>query len=255
MKVRDDKDTTGTNPFRKVDVFRQLNFAISYDWTAPSFKLSTANVTFSTQLAKKLTLNSNAAFDPYQRDSKGNRIDKYLFEADYRHLARLLSAGLTANYAFNPASGKKKSVVRRPVAPSNDPSLGAVGGPNYYADYVDFDIPWELNMSYSLGYSANPVPLTPASIRPPLFSNHTVHGDGSVKLTPNLRLTYSIGYDLVNNTVTYPTISFFRDLHCWQINGNWTPFGVLKGYNITIAAKSSLLQDLKLNRNRQALLQ
>ena len=88
-----------------------------------------------------------------------------------------------------------------------------------------------------------------------LLSNHTLHGHGSVKLTPNLRLTYSLGYDLVHNTVTYPTISFFRDLHCWQINGNWTPFGVLKGYNITIAAKSSLLQDLKLNRNRQVLLQ
>ena len=29
----------------------------------------------------------------------------------------------------------------------------------------------------------------------------------------------------------------------------------MNGYNITIAAKSSLLQDLKLNRNRQALLQ
>ena len=259
MKVRDDMDTTGLNPFRKVDVFRTLSFSVSYDWTKPSFKLSFPSVSFSTQLAKKLTLNSNASFDPYQRDSKGTPIDKYLFAADHRYLARLLSANLTANYAFNPASGKKKSVVRRPVAPSNDPSLGAVGGPNYYADYVDFDIPWELNMSYSANYTTNSVPLTQAYLtqygQPPLFSAHTIHGDGSVKLTPNLRLTYSIGYDLVHNTVTYPTISFFRDLHCWQINGNWTPFGVLKGYNITIAAKSSLLQDLKLNRNRQVLLQ
>ena len=259
MKVRDSQDTTGLNPFRKVDLFRQLDFNVAYDWTSPHFKLSLPSVTFSTQIAKKLSLNSNAQFDPYQRDSKGTRIDKYLFEADHRHLARLLSAGITANYAFNPASGKKKSVVRRAAAPSNDPSLGAVGGPNYYADYVDFDIPWELNMSYSANYTSNTVPLTQVYInqygQPALFSAHTLHGDGSVKLTPNLRLTYSLGYDLVHNTVTYPTISFFRDLHCWQINGNWTPFGVLKGYNFTIAAKSSLLQDLKLNRNRQALLQ
>jgi len=35
------------------------------------------------------------------------------------------------------------------------------------------------------------------------------------------------------------------------MTGTWFPFGQLKGYNFTIAAKSSLLQDLKLNRNRQ----
>jgi hypothetical protein len=73
---------------------------------------------------------------------------------------------------------------------------------------------------------------------------------GSVKLTQNLRIGYSSGYDFRNNQVSFTSLDFYRDLHCWQISGSWFPFGIRQGYNVTIAAKSSLLQDLKLNRNR-----
>ena len=258
LKVRDDKDTTGTNPFRKVSLIDGLDFNMGYNFAALERKLSNLNVQFRTQIAKKLNLNSGASFSPYQRNSQGVEIDKYLFQADNRKLLRLSSATLGATYAFNPSSGKKKSVVRRAVAPSNDPTLGTVGPTNFYADYVDFDIPWELNLTYAAGYTTNAIPLTSAYLaqnqnnRPPILALNTVGVTGSVKLTPNLRLSYNLGYDITHQTVTYPNVTFFRDLHCWQINGTWIPFGITKGYNFTIAAKSSLLQDLKLNRNRYA---
>lgn len=256
LKVRDDKDTTGTNPFRKVSLIDGLDLGMSYNFAARERKMSNLNVQFRTQIAKKLSLNSGASFSPYQRNSQGTVIDKYLFEADNRKLLRLESATLGATYAFNPSTGTKKSVVRRNVAPSNDPTLGTVGQPNFYADYVDFEIPWELNLTYAAGYTTNTVPLTPTYIqtngRPPILALNTIGMTGSVKLTPNLRLSYNLGYDLVHQTVTYPNVTFFRDLHCWQINGTWIPFGITKGYSFTIAAKSSLLQDLKLNRNRYA---
>ena len=257
LKVRDDKDTTGTNPFRKVSVIDGLDFNMGYNFEAAERKLSNLNVQFRTQIAKKLNLNSGASFSPYQRNSQGVEIDKYLFAAANRKLLRLASATLGATYAFNPSTGTKKSVVRRAVAPSNDPTLGTVGPPNFYADYVDFEIPWELNLTYAAGYTTNVVPLTSKFIdtnngRPPILALNTVGVTGSVKLTPNLRLSYNLGYDITHQTITYPNVTFFRDLHCWQINGTWIPFGVTKGYSFTIAAKSSLLQDLKLNRNRYA---
>ncbi|WP_460499930.1 putative LPS assembly protein LptD, partial [Hymenobacter agri] len=256
LKVRDSQDSTGTNPFRKVSLIDGLDFNMGYNFAATERKLSNLNVQFRTQIAKKLNLNSGASFSPYQRNSQGIEIDQYLFQARNGKLLRLSSATLGATYAFNPSTGKKKSVVRRAVAPSNDPTLGTVGPPNFYADYVDFDIPWELNLTYAAGYTTNTIPLTTAYIqqnqRPPILALNTVGVTGSVKLTPNLRLSYNLGYDITNQTVTYPNITFFRDLHCWQINGTWIPFGVTKGYNFTIAAKSSLLQDLKLNRNRYA---
>ena len=260
MKIRDKNDTTGLNPFRKSSLIDGLDFNMGYNFAAPgdSLHLSPLGVNFRTQVARKLNLNSNATFEPYQRDSQGRTIRKFLFEADNRKLLRLASASFGATYSFNPATGKKKSVVPRAVAPTNDPTLGTVGPPNYYADYVDFDIPWELALTYAAGYTTASVPLTSEAIRrnngkrPPILAINTIGMTGSVKLTENLRLSYNLGYDITSQTVTYPNISFFRDLHCWQISGQWIPFGVTKGYNFTIAAKSSLLQDLKLNRNRFA---
>ena len=125
-----------------------------------------------------------------------------------------------------------------------------MGGPNYYADYVDFDIPWELSLTYAAGYTTAAVPRRAESPPVPILALNTVGATGSVKLTDNLRITYNLGYDFVSKTVTYPNLSIFRDLHCWQVAGQWTPFGTYRGYNFTISAKSSLLQDLKYNRNR-----
>jgi hypothetical protein len=256
MKIRDSQDTTGVNPFKKSSLIDGLDFNIGYNFAADSLRLSPLSVNFRTQIARKLNLNSTASFEPYQRDANGRIINRYLFESDPRKFLRLANASFGATYAFNPTTGKKKSVVKRAVAPSNDPTLGTVGGPNYYADYVDFDIPWELNLTYAAGYSTNTIPLTKAYIdangRPPILALNTVGATGSVKLTDNLRVTYNLGYDFVSKTVTYPNLSIFRDLHCWQVNATWIPFGITKGYNFTIAAKSSLLQDLKLNRNRYA---
>jgi hypothetical protein len=255
MKVRDPNDSTGLNPFKKVSLIDGLNFGIGYDFAAPSFKLTPLTVQFNTQVAQKLSLNANAQFDPYQRDSQGQRINEYLFKASPGRLARLSTASLQANYAFNPTTGKRRSVVPRPVAPTNDPTLGTVGLPNYYADYVDFDIPWQLALTYSAGYTTNPIPRRNTDRRPPILAVNSIGGTGSVKLTENMQLSYNLGYDFVQKTVTYPNITFSRDLHCWQINGTWIPFGITKGYTFTIAAKSSLLQDLKLNRNRYTQLQ
>ncbi|MDB5233975.1 MAG: hypothetical protein JWR44_968 [Hymenobacter sp.] len=252
MKVRDPNDTTGLNPFRKASLIDGLDFNIGYNFAAETLRLSPLGVNFRTQVARKLNLNSNATFEPYQRDSQGRIINKYLFEASHPRLLRLAAASFGATYTFNPASGKKRSVVPRAVAPTNDPTLGTVGPPNYYADYVDFEIPWELALTYAAAYTTNTIPLKPGDVRPPILALNTVGVTGSVKLTPNLRLSYNLGYDITHQTITYPNVTFFRDLHCWQINGTWIPFGQTKGYNFTIAAKSSLLQDLKLNRNRYA---
>ncbi|OGX83641.1 putative LPS assembly protein LptD [Hymenobacter coccineus] len=261
MKVRDDKDTTGTNPVKKVSLIDGLDFNGSYNFLAPAFQLSPLTVSFRTQVARKLSLISNATFEPYQRDSSGAMLNRYLFQqAGHRKLARLAAASFTTSYAFNPTSGKKRSVVPRQVAPANDPALGSVGAPALYADYVDFDIPWTLNLNFTAGYITNAIPLqqrildarllptSVALVQSPLRASLTASGD--VKLTENLKLVYNTGFDFATKQTTITTISFFRDLHCWQVAGQWTPFGTYRGYNFTISAKSSLLQDLKYNRNR-----
>ena len=74
---------------------------------------------------------------------------------------------------------------------------------------------------------------------------------GDLNLTPKWKIGFSSGYDFSQKTISLTTIDIFRDLHCWEMHFNWIPFGFRQSYNFTINVKSSMLQDLKVNRRRQ----
>lgn len=249
MKVRNNNDTTGTTPFNKVSLIDGLSLGTTYNLVADSLNLAPLNMSFHTQVARKLSVTANASFYFYQRDSTGREINRFLFDQPNRRLARLNNANLSLTYQFNPSQGKKKSVVKRDVAPTN--ILGSPNQINPYEEYVDFDIPWELNSSFQLNYTdPGPIPTRRNYIRPRPISSASLQLNGSVKLTPNFRFGYTTSYDFISKRPVAPNLDFYRDLHCWQISGYWAPFGEFRGYGVTISAKSSLLQDLKLNRNR-----
>lgn len=253
MKVRNTNDTTGTTPFEKVSLIDGLDFNLGYNFLADSLRLTPLSSTFRTQVAKKLNILLSATFDFYQRDTTGRTINRYLFDQPgNRRLTRLTNAALQLTYQFNPAQKpQRKSNIPREVAPTNDPVLGAPRVINPYEDYVDFELPWELNANFTAQYTdPGPRPTRLGYIRPRSLAAASLNMSGSLKLTNNLRVGYSTGYDFISQQVSFTSLDIFRDLHCWQITGNWRPFGFTKGYFVTIAAKSSLLQDLKLNRNR-----
>jgi hypothetical protein len=256
MKVRNNQDTTGTQEYKKVSLADGIDLSVGYNFAATNFHLSDLNLNYRVQVAKKLNVVVSSSFSFYQRDSLGLRIDKYLFAQRNFKLARLTAANLSLGYQFNPAARpKSRANIPRAVAPSNDPVLGSPLPVAIYADYIDFDIPWEASVQYTASYSTNSAPFRNAAYAAliPLLANNSVTATGSVKLTENLRLSSTLNYDLRTNTFVYPVINFTRDLHCWQITGMWMPVGQTRGYSFTIAAKSSLLQDLKLNRNRTIL--
>ncbi|UOQ52950.1 putative LPS assembly protein LptD [Hymenobacter cellulosivorans] len=249
MKVRNNNDTTGTTPFEKVSLIDGLDLGTTYNLAADSLNLAPLSMSFHTQIARKVSVIANASFEFYQRDSTGRAIDRFLLDQPNRRLARLAFADFSLNYQFNPAQGKKKSTVKRDVAPTN--TLGSPNQINPYEEYVDFDIPWELTTSFAVRYvDPGPIPTRRFYVRPRPITSAALQVNGSVKLTPNFRFGYSTSYDFISKRPVAPNLDFYRDLHCWQISGYWAPFGEFRGYGVTISAKSSLLQDLKLNRNR-----
>ncbi|UOQ65367.1 putative LPS assembly protein LptD [Hymenobacter volaticus] len=255
MKVRDNNDTTGTTPFKKVSLIDGLDLNFSYNFLADAGipRLSPITTTFRTQVARKLNLLLSATFEPYQRDSSGTIINRYLLDQRKPKLARLANSSLSLNYQFNPSQKPgRKSNISRDVAPANDPALGGPIPINPYEDYVDFELPWELSSGFTAQYTdPGPRPSRGTYVRPRSLAAASLNLSGSVKLTANTRVGYTTNYDFINQTSAFTSLDIFRDLHCWQITGTWRPFkGYAQGYFVTIAAKSSLLQDLKLNRNR-----
>ena len=108
--------------------------------------------------------------------------------------------------------------------------------------YVDFTIPWSLNLGLNYSQLSNFVARI-AGYETNKSATLTVRGD--VNLTPKWKIGFSSGYDFINKDYTYTSIDFYRDLHCWEMRMNWVPFGYRQGWNFTIAVKASMLQDLK----------
>jgi hypothetical protein len=88
---------------------------------------------------------------------------------------------------------------------------------------------------------------------PQKISGLTFQGD--VSISEKWKFSVSSGYDFKYNGLTYTNMSVHRDLHCWEMNFNWTPiaspfFGRASNYSFDLRVKSSLLQDLKISRRR-----
>jgi LPS-assembly protein len=115
------------------------------------------------------------------------------------------------------------------------------------SEFVDFNIDWNLGLSYSLLLT---------SIRKTDFSGFTsqitqgITFNGGFNLTPKWKITGNGSYDISTSKIQYLALSINREMHCWQLSINVVPVGFTRSFNFSISPKSSLLQDLKINRSR-----
>ncbi|WP_157593755.1 putative LPS assembly protein LptD [Pontibacter actiniarum] len=235
MKVKAKNDSTDAK-FEKVSLIDNLRLSSSYNFAADSLKLAPIQLSFYTKLFKMVNMNFSSTFNPYQTDSAGRNIDKYIFDARKLKLARLTNASLNLTASLNPEAFRSETTL-----PANLPSLVPDQDP-VLPQYVDFKIPWTLNLNYTFYYTRG---LGVASRN---NLTQTVGIDGSLNVTEKWKVTYTSTYDISNQNISYANVQIYRDLHCWDMSIGWTPFGLLRGYNLTINARSSLLQDLKLTK-------
>ena len=224
MKVRNDKDTTGDEEFKKVKLLESFRISTSYNPFADSMNFSNISISARTKiLNNKVDLNFSGTIDPYAIDTNNVRYNKY-----HGKLGRLTNATISTNFSFSADNGQNKEK-------KND----LVGG--FYDDYMDFDVPWNISISYNFTYSR------PSPYRSPTISQ-IVNFSGDLSLTPKWKLTFQSGYDIKNKEVTSTSFSVTRDLHCWEMTFNCMPFGQHQSYNFEIHVRSSLLRDLKLTK-------
>jgi hypothetical protein len=116
------------------------------------------------------------------------------------------------------------------------------------AEFVDFNIPWQINLSYSLYFSEQPKADYSGFNK---IVNSNISIGGSFSLTPKWNLSISnVNYDFRTKEIQTFSVSINREMHCWQMSINVTPIGPYRYFNFTISPKSGILQDLRINRTR-----
>ncbi len=253
MKVRSKKDTA--DEFKKVPILENFSISSGYNFLADSFNLSPFRISARTKLFnKKVDINIGATLDPYiyqldtfYVDEKGNEVISQTKVSQYawdngKGLGQISSANLSIGTSFNPESWENKAseVDRENLSEAERSELEFIEtNPDMY---VDFNIPWNVRVNYNVNY-------TKSGFRKAKITQ-SLRLTGDFSITPKWKVGYQTGYDFENKEITQTNLNINRDLHCWQLSLTWVPFGRFQSYNVTIRAKSSLLQDLKLNRQR-----
>lgn len=256
MKWRSRKDT-GDNAIKKIRLIDGFGFNSYYDFTRDSLNLGVFNIYFRTSLFDKINLNASANLDPYKTNVQGIDINKYAWSDGGIKPGRITNGKISLSSSFrSKAKDPKKEEQQRKLQDQqlgNDPTLIAERQRllDYMrqnpAEFVDFNIPWQVSISFSLNF--NEVLKPDFSGFAKVFSSNA-DISGSFNLTPKWNLSMSSAYDFKTKQIQRVDLSISRDMHCWQMSINVAPVSRFRYFSFSISPKASILQGLKINRTR-----
>ncbi len=233
-KIISGKDTTRKE--KKIKLLDNLNISESYNFAKDSLNLSNLNMNASMSPIKNTNVSLSASFDPYSIDKNGQRINK-LEIVENKRLARLTSSTITFGTRF---SSDELNNILNPKQEKNK-------NENKNENKNDKQLSWSASLNYSFRFSKR-------------FNTNTQKFDinlsqnASLNLniipTPLWKVSVRTGYDFDAEKVTSTTFSFYRDLHCWEMSLQVTPFGRMKSYMFQINIKSPMFEAIKYKRER-----
>jgi len=254
MKKRSRKDTTG-DAIRRIRLIEGFGFNSGYNFLRDSMKLDPFSLFFRTNLFEKINITAAALLDPYQKNELGMRTRRYTWQDGHFNLGRISngSIAMSANFRSKPKDPQKEEQRKKQVQQQlTDDAV--IADQNRLLDYmqqnpsefVDFNIPWQVSLSYSLYFADVIQP--DYTFKKEISSN--VRFDGSFSLTPKWNFTVNGYYDFDTKQIQTFQLSINREMHCWQLSISVTPVGQTRYFSFNISPKSAILQDLKINRTR-----
>lgn len=264
MKMRNDKDTTGTNPFTKVSLIDNLSVSGGYNLAADSMQWSQFSANLRLKLGKSYSLSLSGAFDPYMYalNSSGYPVHVNKLRWENGQFPRFLGTSTSYSYTLSNETFKKKAKSDSKNNSETNPEetdlkekeMGAkkeneTEGGNKKTElgddgYQKVTVPWSISASYSIRYGNTNV-FDKSKMEYEMDFTHNLSFSGNLSLTTNWKFSSSTSYDFKAKQFTYTNINITRNLHCWTMTGSVVPFGVYKSYNVRIAVNASMLQDLK----------
>lgn len=248
------EDTTGKPS--KIRILDNLGASTSYNIFADSLRWAPLSLQARTTIFNNFNISANSSFSFYGIDSQGKTVGNFLFSQN-RKLMRMTNFSTSVDFSLSELLTKNKDKKK----PDNLPAVNSIGmssannlmlpetqgiqstDPTSFDPYgySTFDVPWSLNISYSMNYYKQG--FTPTTTQ-------TLSLSGNASLTKKTKVSYTSGYDFKGKEITMTQIGITRDLHCWEMNVSWIPNGTLQSWNFTLRAKASIFSDLKYERKK-----
>lgn len=252
-KIRDKKDTTAAAD-KKISILDGLSLSGAYNFLADSFQFQQLSLSARSNLFNKISITGNASFDPYQVNNLGVRVNKLVWERRPLSLGNLINGNVSLQSSFKGGSKSNKSSVKK-----SEPVINKTGLPgeeyqqeaayiqNNPSEFVDFNIPWNIDLSYSLIFNRN---FDVSRLKFITTLTQGVTFNSSANLTEKWKIGLNGSFDVTTKQLGVLSGYLSRDLHCWQLGINVSPVGRYRFFSINISPKSPILRDLKINRTR-----
>jgi len=265
MKVRNDEDTTGTVPFKKISLIDNLSINGGYNLAVNEMQWDNFSANLRLKLGKSYSLSLSGGFDPYMYELNGKNLVR-VNQLRWNHglFPRFLGTSTSYSYTLNNETFKKKPKGKKKgdSTGSND-TKGAGSNPDLTDKndtekdknkveksedgYEKLKIPWSISINYSIRYGeTNEIDYV--KLVKKMDFTHNLNFSGNLALTSKWNISSSTSYDFKAKQFTYTNINITRNLHCWTMTGSIVPFGPYKTYSFHIGVNASMLQDLKYDK-------
>ena len=203
----------------------------------------------------KVSITAGAQLDPYDADASGRRLKTLLWKRKPLSLGRLINGNVSLSSQFSGGDKSKKTPSKQSMR-TNDYPPGYTNDEyqnelayirNNPGEYADFNIPWSVNLAYSLRFDR--IFKSDYSGFKSEFNQDVTFG-GTLNLSPKWQMGVNGFYNITQHSLGTIAVSISREMHCWQMSINLSPVGRYRFYSINISPKSGLLRDLKINRTR-----
>ncbi|MCQ2345148.1 MAG: LPS-assembly protein LptD [Paludibacteraceae bacterium] len=282
MKLRNDKDTTGTEQFKVYSIIDALDITGGYNFAADSMNWNRFGVRLRLKLpVVNYTINLATEFDPYmyELNALGKPVQTNKQYWSNGKAPRWTGTNFSISYTFSrqvfekwfkkASQNKNKGKGSEETDPNlggeselSDMSMNADGTMNNAklsngkhkkntemdGDYVKTDIPWSITLGYSFNYREDHSNFDYDKMVYPFKPIQNLSISGNIGFGQGWKMSVSTYYDITNKKWSTTTFNISRDLHCWNMTASFVPFGPFKNYTFHIGVNASMLQDLKYDK-------
>jgi hypothetical protein len=248
MKVHN-KDSTATDSVKKIRLLDNLSISSGInlfpDSSNKATPISPISIRAGSSLFNKVNITAGALITPYRQDTAGN----YHLLWTQGKIGDFQSGNLSISTSFKSKSKDQRTDQQRlgtdeTLTPDEEQQQLQYIRENP-GEFVDFNTPWSLQLSYSLSYNRY---LSPDLIHFTSNLSTNINVNGTISLSPKWQLGGGFYFDFITAKIQATSIFLTRDMHCWQmvIDVN---VGQYKSFTITLNPKAGILRDLHINKH------
>lgn len=249
MKKRN-TDSTSADSVKKVRILDNLSITSGYNLIPDSANketpISPISISAGTNLFNKINITANATINPYRQDTSNH----YHLLWKEGKIGQFQQGNLSLSTSLKSKSKKddrtdeeRLNDYDETLTPDEQQSqLDYIR--NNPAEFVDFNTPWSLQLSYSLGFTRM---LQSDLIHYKNNLSTNVNVNGTISLSPKWQLGGGFYFDIITRKLQASNFFLTRDMHCWQMTIDIN-VGLYKSFTITLNPKSGILRDLRINK-------